>query len=173
MKTFVLSGALALVIAVPCAFGQKITTQSWTKAPPGTYTTYHYRSGRSLTSTGFQENPTLDAMIKASVEKEMAKLGFKEAPNGVLEVSYRAGVTMKVRIDEQNLGDDMQWDFRSPFGEGGRAYQKNSLNLTVVDSTTQKALWAATATDNFVPKNLEATVDRAIEKSFQKFPLKP
>jgi hypothetical protein len=173
MKILMLSGALALVIAAPCAFGQKITTQSWTKAPPGTYTTYHWRSGRSLTSTGFKENPTLDAMIKAAVEKEMQKLGFTEAPNGALEVSYRAGVTMKVRIDEQNLGDDMQWDFGSPFGEGGRAYQKNSLNLTVVDSTTQKALWAATATDNFVPKNLEATVDRAVQKSFEKFPLKP
>ena len=173
MKTFVLSSALVLAIASPCAFGQKISTQTWTKAPPGTYTTYHYRSGRSLTSTGFKENPTLDAMIKAAVEKEMAKLGFKEAPTGGLEVSYRAGVTMKVRIDEQNLGDDMQWDFGSPFGEGGRAYQKNSLNIYVVDSNTQKALWAAVATDNFVPKNLEETVDRAIEKSFQKFPLKP
>jgi Domain of unknown function (DUF4136) len=173
MKILVLSGALVLMAAAPAAFGQKITTQSWTKAPPGTYTTYQYRTGRSLTSTGFKENPTLDAMIKAGVEKEMQKLGFTEAPNGQLVVSYRAGVTMKVRIDEQNLGDDMQWDFGSPFGEGGRAYQKNSLNLTVVDSRTQTALWAATVTDNFVPKSLEATVDRAIEKSFQKFPLKP
>ncbi len=165
---------MVLLVAAPFAFGQKIQAKAYEKVPPGTFKTYHWRPGRTFTTKGFQEEPQVEALVRQAVEKQMQAKGFKEAPDAALELSYAAGVSKNLRLDVAYLGDYMTWTLGTPFISNARHYQTNGLLITVVDtSQNRKAVWAGLATANFEPKDLEALINKSVEKAFQKFPLKP
>jgi len=174
MSNFRLAGAVIFLVAAPFAFGQKIQAKTYEKVPPGTFSTYHWRPGRTFTTKGFQEEPNIEAMVKQAVDQQMQAKGFKQAPDAALEVSYAAGVSKDLRLDVSYMGDYMTWMMGTPFGVDARHYQTNGLLITVVDtSQNRKAVWAGLATANFKPADLKGLIDQSVEKVFKKFPLKP
>jgi Domain of unknown function (DUF4136) len=174
MSNVRLAGALVFLVAAPFAFGQKIQAKAYETVPPGTFRTYHWRPGRAFGTKGFQEEPQIEAMVREAVEKQMQAKGFKEAPDAPLEVSYAAGVSKDIRLDDSYMGDYMSWMMGTPFGVDVRHYQTNGLLITVVDtSQNRKAVWAGLATANFKPADLQGLINKSVEKMFKKFPLTP
>ncbi len=174
MKILAVAASSVLIsLIAPVANGQTVKAKTYESIPAGT-TTYHWRPGRVLTDKGLNDNPMVDAIVRKAVEQQMNSRGFTEVTGtGGLEVSYMGGVSTALQIDDPTLGDYMTLNIGGSFGVQGYTYKKSGLVITVVDRVTGKAAWAALATDNFGQvSQLEQRIDKAVTKSFDKFPVK-
>jgi Domain of unknown function (DUF4136) len=172
LTLFVTSVVVSFVPAK--AVGQKVEAKQFQAIPAG-LSTYHWHKGWVLTSKGQVEDQSLDAMVHKAVAQEMSLRGFTESTGkDGLELSYMGGISAGIRTDSIWVGDYMTWATGDvSIHVDGRTYKKSSLIITVVDPVPNKAVWAARATDNFgQPSDLEQRVDRAVAKSFDKFPVK-
>lgn len=180
MKILALFVAFILVsLLPPGASAQKVETRAFQDIPKGT-STFHWHKGFVLTKAGQTEDPAVDTMVHNAVAKEMTARGFTESTGkDGLELSYMGGISADIRTDSIFMGDYMVWGTAggTTYVDGqvyasGRTYKKSSLIITVVDPVPNKAVWAARATDNFGnPSELEQRINKAVAKSFDKFPV--
>jgi hypothetical protein len=136
--------------------------------------TYHLAAGRVLTSQGLIEDPTVNAIMKNAVSVQMKGLNIAEVDKSAeIEVRFMGGTGAGLQTDDLMVGDVAMWAIGGTPAVSGRTYKKSSLVIGIVDSKSNKTLWAARCSDNFGdPARLEERIQKAVAKAFAKFPKK-
>ena len=162
-------GALLCAVA---AFGQ-VKTKLF-QDPEVCIRTYHLAVGRVLTSAGLIEDPTVNSIMKNAVSIQMNALKIAEVDkSGEVEVRFMGGSSAGLQTDGLSVGDVAMWNIGGDPGVAGRTYKKSSLLIAVVDSKSNRTLWAARCSDKFGdPTHLEERIQKAVAKAFAKFPKK-
>lgn len=136
--------------------------------------TYHLAAGRVLTSRGLIEDPTVNAIMKDAVALQMRRLNINEASgNPDAEIRFVGGSGAGLQVDDMAVGDVAMWNVGGTYAINGRTYKKSSLIMVVVESRSNRTLWAARCTDNFGdPDRIQERIEQAVAKAFSKFPKK-
>jgi hypothetical protein len=116
--------------------------------------------------------------IKSAVRKQMTALGFAESANPDLKVNMGIVVEEKAQTRETDFRTDRprymgqrNYSWQSEEIVVGY-YREGTLDFHLVDAKKGKMVWWATITD-ILPekqKNMRETIDRNVEKLFEKFP---
>lgn len=123
--------------------------------------TYDWVSGAGAGTVGADgtENPRLDALIKASVEKHLARKGYARARDADVWVDYR--VARNVRADPYGGIEFPQ-------------HTEGSLGLYVINPEDSKLIWrgiVTTALDPAAsPEERVKTLDIAVQKMLDELP---
>jgi uncharacterized protein DUF4136 len=151
----------------------KVKTKSYAK-PSSCVNTYHLERGRVLTSRGLVEDPTVNSIMKDAIAGQMKQLKITEADKSAgLIVRFMGGVGAGLQMDDLMMGDVAMWSIGGPVAVPGRTYKTSTLVIGVVDGKSNQTLWAARCDENFGdPSQLQARIQKAVSKAFEKFPKK-
>ena len=164
----------AVVVCAVALHGQDVKAKTYVN-PEECFKTYRLATGRVLTSKGLIEDPTVNAIMKDVVATQMSKLKIAEANTGAeLEVRFMGGTGAGIQEDAAvNVGDIMMWDLSGGQSVPGRTYKKSTLVFGIVETRTNRTLWAARCTDKFGdPAKMRERIEKAVAKAFTKFPKK-
>jgi Domain of unknown function (DUF4136) len=168
MRNWIVStAAVAMLLAGPAAFAQKVNTDFDPSANFAGYRTYAWTPGTP------SPNPLGEQRIHAAVDQQLAAKGFSmvsESPSVYI-------ATHVVTKEQQQL--NVTGFGGGPFWGGGidttarvETYTVGTLAVDMYDAKTKKLVWrgvgSGTASDK-ADKNT-AKVDKALEKMFKKYP---
>ena len=154
------------------AYGQ-VKTKVYAQ-PEGCARTYQLTAGQVLTSRGLIEDPTVNATMKDAVAVQMKGLWIAEADqNADLQIHFMGGTGAGLQVDDLAVGDVAMWNIGASGAVSGRTYKKSSLVIAVVDTKSNRTLWAARCSDKFGdPERIRERIEKAVAKAFSKFPKK-
>ena len=144
------------------------------ETPSACVKTYHVATGKVLTRSGVVEDPTVNSLIKSAVSAQMQRLNIAEADkNPDIEVRFIGGNSAGLQVYDPRVGDIAMWDIGAPVAVQGHTYKKTTLVMAVVETHTNRTLWAAQCSDRFGdPARMQERIDKAVQKAFAKFPEK-
>jgi hypothetical protein len=173
---------LAGILATLC-FG-KVETH-FDKAVDFThYKTYEWLAPRVLKKTGVVENdPVFAPAVKAAVNRELVRRGLSEVTSGgQLQVTAMALTTSIPSIDAMifpgegvytGVGGVMTTP-NANVATVGRYNKEGTLALSLIDTSTKKAVWGAMATKSYGKETqLEGKVNKAVTDMLKEYPIKP
>jgi hypothetical protein len=136
--------------------------------------TYRLAPGRVLTSRGLIEDPTVNSIMSSAVAAQMKQLKISEAGKAAdIEVRFMGGNGAGLRVDDVSVGDVAMWNIGGPQAVDGGTYKKSDLVIGIVESSSNRTLWAVRYTGNFGdPNRLKERIEKGVSKAFSKFPKK-
>jgi len=163
---------LITLAAISAAYAQ-VKTKLYSE-PESCFKTYHLATGRVLTSKGLIEDPTVNAIMKDAVSAQMNELKIAEAGKSAeMEIRFMGGNSAGLQVDDLTVGDVAMWSIGAPQAVSARSYKKSNLVIVVVDSKSNRTVWAAQCIDKFGdPNHLQERIQKAVDKAFSKFPKK-
>jgi hypothetical protein len=180
-RTVVIFGLLLL--AAVC-FG-KLKVEFDKKADFTRYKTYQWYPPRVLMKTGVVEDDDVVApLIRKAVNRELTRRNMTEVKTGGdLKISSWALSTTVPNIDAivfpgegAHPGPPVP-DPAIVFGGTavvvGRYNKEGTVVVNLIDSATSKSAWAGLMTQSYSgPSELEAKINKAVDKMFDKYPIK-
>jgi hypothetical protein len=162
---------LALIVFVCALWGAKVKTKSYAQ-PESCFRTYRLVTGRVLTSRGLVEDPTVNAIMKDAVSKQMQGLKISEAGKSAdIEVRFIGGSSAGLQVDDLDVGAVAMWNIGGPVSVNGRTYTTSNLGIAIVENSSNHTIWAASCTDKFGdPAHLQERIQKAVAKAFSKLP---
>ena len=140
------------------------------------YQTYHWASIRLATKTGIvEDDPRVAPLIKQSVNRQLARKGYREVNDGGDLVILAAGLEVSSHQLEGFLlswGYDVFWGYGvSTVAPVRRVNREGTLFVSFLDTKTEQSVWAGYATQALGrPGALGGDVDKAASRLFKKFP---
>ncbi|MCU0403736.1 MAG: DUF4136 domain-containing protein [Chitinophagaceae bacterium] len=121
------------------------------------------------------------AILKQAVSAQLISRGYTESSTPDLKINMGLVVIEKVQTRETDFRTDRprymgqrNYSWKSEEVVIGY-YKEGTLDFHLVDASSNEMVWWATVTD-VVPdkqKNVPKTIEKAIKKMFDKFPVKP
>jgi Domain of unknown function (DUF4136) len=175
-----------LLIGAPPVLAQKIKILDNPKADFSHYKTYEWLPGHVLTKHGIDsEGPYVTPALKAVVNSQMSQRGFQEvAKGGDIQINYWALTESDPQVEAifwtNWIGPAGPMVSPGVIGVGGnpvvvgRYNHKGTVAINLIDPKTNTSLWAALAKDTVdTPDDVTKKVPKAMNKAFDKFPVKP
>lgn len=160
--------AVALVMATAVVYAQKVTVDSDPAAPFASYRTYAWVPGTPA------PNPLNEDRLHAAVDARLLARGL--SMNTTAPDAY---VTTHVTTKERKEFISTGFGYGPWWGGGyGSTYVDTYVDGTLVvdlyDASTKKMVWrgVATATASDKPSKNIAKMTKALDKMFEKFPLR-
>jgi hypothetical protein len=166
-------GLFAMTILLATAATAKVKVIVEAKGDLSQYRTYQWLPPRVLKKTGLEENDDVVApVIKAAVNKQLAKLGLTEAPaNADVQISAWAFRQASPQVEAYVYGSYDDWYFGGTPATLGRYNNSGTLVIGLIDPKTKKSVWGALSTGSFEkPSQLESRVNKAASEIFGKYP---
>src|SRR3954470_9079072 len=109
-----------------------------------------------------------------AVSAQMKQLKISEAGKAAeIEIRFMGGNGAGLRVDDLSVGDVAMWNIGGPQSVSGGTYKKSNLVIGIVESSSNRTLWAVRCTDKFGdPNRLKERIEKAVAKAFSKFPRK-
>jgi hypothetical protein len=146
------------------------------------YKTYTWLPPRILKKTGIDEGDDIVApFIKTAVNREMARRGFTEAPDGQVQISAWAFADAVPHVDALlypgygvGVGGVPIVNIGAPPTTIGRYNKSGTVLVNLIDAATKKSIWGAIASGDLPKKSrIQDKVDKAVGEMFEKYPIKP
>lgn len=110
--------------------------------------------------------------IRSAVNRVLSAKGYVEATENLdFLVAMHGGSRSRVSVSQRSPG------YGGWYGPGGvevYQYEEGMLTIDIVDARKNQLIWRGTATKvlsrNPTPEKVEETINRAVEKLFEKFP---
>ena len=164
--------AIVTLLALPGL--AKIKTQIGKDAIFSRYRTYEWLPTRVLRNTGLvDDDPVVSPVIRAAVDKELARLGLvpAETGRGDLQIATLALRESIPQLEAFIYPGGLEWGFGDPIATIGRYNNEGTLVINLIDTASQKSAWAAMAKETFdKPEQLEAKINKAVAAMFKKYP---
>jgi hypothetical protein len=165
-----LTPVIVVVIAM-CRIGiaQEVHTDHDKKASFSQYKTYYWEKVQTT-------NPLWQQRITDAVDKDLQAKGWQKVQSGG-DVALTAVGSTKTEQEYQTFytGLGPRWYWRG-FGPDVtttvQTYRVGMLVLDMYDAKTNRLIWRGTASDTLSskPEKNENTLDKAVDKMFEKFP---
>ncbi len=149
----------------------------------GKYKKYSWGQNYLLTRQTKQVESQINLAIIDSINRDLKAAGFvlvQDNPDFV--IIYEAGGAAKADVGQQDIvfvTDMVNYSWVSVIGTTTDvwAYSLAKMRITVTDAATKNVLWQATASQKIrdpmkFAENLEANVDKYIQKTMKDFPPK-
>ena len=142
------------------------------------YTTYQWAPIRIVTKSGIlEDDPEISPLIRESVNRHLTARGYTEVSEGGELQVLTAGLN---HASSQLEGFLLAWGFDVYWGYGvtavsavKRVNQQGVLIVSLVDTKTEKGVWAGYATRSFGrPGTIANTIEKAASRLLKKLPKK-
>ncbi|MCC7155008.1 MAG: DUF4136 domain-containing protein [Bryobacterales bacterium] len=142
------------------------------------FKTYEWVAPRVLTRSGIlEDDPDFAPLIRKAINKQLSAKGLQEVKTGG-DLRVQAGGIGQASSQVDALifsGFDFYWGYGpvnvTPIS---RVNKEGLLAVSLIDLKTKKPVWSGYAVEGLAMRgNVEATIDKAAERLFKKFPPKP
>jgi hypothetical protein len=144
---------------------------------PASYATYRWLPPRIVADQGLVENdPTYSPMIRAAIDKELAKKGYKQVPEtGELEIVSALVVVKSSQLEGYllQLGFDEFWGYSyvATAAPVTRVNREGALLFALVDPKKKASVWSGYITEALGKRGTaEDKLNAAAAKLLKKLP---
>jgi len=161
---------LAILLAGPAAFAQKIDVQFDASADFGKYKTFAIRNGTLNSRNPALNSELIKKQIEADIRRDLTARGLTEAAEGTpdLNVVYHFGSQRKAELEAFPAGWrgwGTRWA-RVPYAEG-------TLVIDLRDTNVHSMVWRGIASEEKSdPAQIQKKLDDMVRKAIDKYPPK-
>lgn len=183
MKYFILSTLFMLMLSA-CG-SVNVQTEVGTGVGLAKMGSFGWLEKRNVSLDGVEvNNPDVDKWVKASVEKQLQRKGYKKATNNQPDflVSWIGAIEKKVKVDSIEhfyssygygpVAAGMPLEVKK--GDAIREYEEGTILLDVLDPATHTMLWRGRGTDRLLQgmekDDAALYVNRVVKNILKTFP---
>ena len=144
---------------------------------PVSYSTYHWLPPRTITAAGMTEDdPESGPLIRAAVNRELAKKGYREVPSGgemQVTCAVVASKTSQLEGYIVMLGFDEFWgySYAATVTPVSRINREGAMLFALVDPKTKASVWSGYIVEALgKPGSGAGQLDKAATKLLKKLP---